>query len=79
MIRMIDLIEKKRDGKALTADEMKALVKGYTAGEIPDYQMSAFLMTIYYKGMTAQEVSVLTEEMAYSGDTLDFSEVGTRR
>ena len=51
-MRMVDLIEKKRDGGVLTDDEIRFIIKGFTDGSIPDYQMSAFAMTVFYKGMT---------------------------
>ena len=54
-MRMIDLIEKKRDGKALTDEEIRWMIQGYVADEIPDYQMSAMLMAIYFQGMTDHE------------------------
>ena len=51
-MRMVDLIEKKRDGGILTDDEIRFIIQGFTDGSIPDYQMSAFAMTVFYKGMT---------------------------
>jgi pyrimidine-nucleoside phosphorylase len=54
-MRIVDLIEKKRDGKELTNEEISFIIKGYTNGDIPDYQMSALTMAIYFKGMTKQE------------------------
>ena len=54
-MRMVDLIAKKRDGQELTGKEIEWLVQGYTQGTIPDYQMSAWMMAVYLKGMTAQE------------------------
>ncbi len=73
MIRMYDLIEKKKRGRALTEDEIRGMVDGFVAGEIPDYQMSAMLMAIYFRGMDAQETVALTMAMAASGDTADLS------
>ena len=75
-MRMTDLIEKKRDGGTLTAEEIKFMIDGYTKGEIPDYQMSAMCMAIFFRGMTEQETTDLTLAMAYSGDTVDLSSLG---
>ena len=69
-MRMVDLIEKKRDGGVLTDDEIRFIIKGFTDGSIPDYQMSAFAMTVFYKGMTDHETAVLTDAMMRSGDTV---------
>ncbi|MCQ2976705.1 MAG: thymidine phosphorylase [archaeon] len=74
-MRMIDIIEKKRDNKELTKEEIKFFVNGYTKGEIPDYQMSALLMAIYFNGMTNDETVNLTMSMAHSGDILDLSRI----
>lgn len=70
---MSELIMKKRDGGAMTADEIKFIVDGYTSGAIPDYQMSAFLMAVYFQGMTPEEALHLTLAMTHSGETLDLS------
>jgi len=72
---MVDLIEKKRDGIELTAEEISFLVSGYTKGEIPDYQMSAFSMAVYFKGMTKQEQADFTMAMVNSGDTIELSDI----
>jgi pyrimidine-nucleoside phosphorylase len=72
-MRMVDLIEKKRDGKELTSEEISFVVAGYTNGEIPDYQMSAFTMAVFFKGMTKQEQADFTMAMVQSGDTIDLS------
>lgn len=72
-MRTYDVIKKKRDGKPLTADEVKFLVKGYVAGDIPDYQMSAFLMAVFFKGMTDEETFGLTDAMRTSGDLVDLA------
>ena len=72
-MRTVDLIQRKRDGEELAPEEIEFLVEGYTNGEIPDYQMSAFLMAVYFSGMTDREVSRLTECMLRSGDTVDLS------
>ncbi|MDQ0858539.1 pyrimidine-nucleoside phosphorylase [Bacillus sp. V2I10] len=74
-MRIVDLIEKKRDGKELTKEEISFIIKGYTNGDIPDYQMSALTMAIYFKGMTKQERAQLTMEMVHSGDTIDLSKI----
>lgn len=77
-MRMVDLIEKKRDGGVLTDDEIRFIIRGFTDGSIPDYQMSAFAMTVFYKGMTDHETAVLTDAMMRSGDTIDLSRFGTK-
>ena len=74
-MRMVDLIAKKRDGQELTGKEIEWLVQGYTQGTIPDYQMSAWMMAVYLKGMTAQETAFLTAAMAKSGKELDLSAI----
>ena len=74
-MRIIDIIEKKRDKKNLTEAEIKFVVEGYTKGEIPDYQISALLMAIYLNGMNYEETAVLTIAMANSGEILDLSTV----
>lgn len=74
-MRMYDLIIKKRDGGVHTHDEIKYIVEGYTKGDIPDYQMSAWLMAVYYKGMNNEETVELTKAMAESGDMLDLSAI----
>lgn len=75
-MRMYDIIAKKRDGKELTDAEIRFFVNGYTAGEIPDYQVSALLMAIYFKGMSEQETTSLTQYMAMSGDMVDLTYFG---
>ncbi|MGN0160725.1 MAG: pyrimidine-nucleoside phosphorylase [Lachnospiraceae bacterium] len=72
-MRMFDVIMKKRNGGELSTEEIGELIRGYVSGDIPDYQMSAFLMAIYYQGMTKREIVDLTMEMAKSGDMLDLS------
>lgn len=72
---MYDLIEKKKLGEALSREEIHELVQGFTAGEIPDYQMSAMLMAIYFQGMNDEETTYLTLEMAHSGDMVDLSPI----
>ena len=75
MVRMVDLIEKKQAHEMLTTDEIKWMVAGYTKGEIPDYQMSAMLMAIYFQGMTKEELRDLTVAMVKSGDEIDLSAI----
>jgi len=74
-MRTVDLIQRKRDGEELAPEEIEFLVEGYTSGSIPDYQMSAFLMAVYFSGMTDREVSRLTECMLRSGDSVDLSSI----
>lgn len=75
MYRMYDMIMKKRSGAEHTADEIRFIVEGFTKGEIPDYQMSAWLMCVYYKGMTHDETCALTHAMAESGDQLSLAAI----
>lgn len=72
-MRMYDLIQKKRNGGILSDAEIHHMVAGFTNGEIPDYQMSAMMMAIYFKGLNEKETLALTLEMAHSGDMLDLS------
>jgi len=72
-MRVVDLIHKKREGLALTEEEIRFLIRGYTAGEVPDYQMSAFAMAVFFRGMTDEETAILTDAMMRSGDTVDLS------
>src|ERR1022692_4904842 len=74
-MRTVDLIQRKRDGEELSPEEIEFLINGYTSGDIPDYQMSSFLMAVYFSGMTDREVSRLTECMLHSGDTVDLSAI----
>src|SRR6266852_1496059 len=74
-MRTVDLIHKKRDGGELTAEEISYLVESYTSGAIPDYQISAFLMAVYFAGMTDREVSALTDSIVRSGETIDLSSI----
>ena len=73
---MLSLIRKKRDGAALSREETEYMVNAFTRGDIPDYQMSAFLMAVIFKGMDDSEISLLTDSMARSGDMLDLSRFG---
>ena len=75
-MRVVELIERKRDGGKLTADEIDALVQGYTKGDVPDYQMSAFCMAVVWRGMDAKETAALTASMVRSGERLDLSRFG---
>ncbi|ACI19940.1 pyrimidine-nucleoside phosphorylase [Dictyoglomus thermophilum] len=72
-MRMVDIIIKKRNGEALSEEEISFIVDGYVKGDIPDYQMSALLMAIYFRGMNLEETINLTRKMAYSGKVLDLS------
>lgn len=72
-MRMYDIIKKKRDGFELSEEEIRFVVQGYTRGEIPDYQMAAFLMAVYFRGMNERETYDLTIAMLDSGDRLDLS------
>lgn len=74
-MRAYDLIQKKRNGGALNPEELAFLVDGYVAGRVPDYQMSAFLMAVYFRGMTAGETAELTRAFVRSGETLDLSRI----
>src|SRR5205814_2486243 len=76
LMRVVELIERKRDGGKLTADEIDALVQGYTKGDVPDYQMSAFCMAVVWRGMDAKETAALTASMVRSGERLDLSRFG---
>jgi len=75
-MRTLDLIEKKKRGGKLTAEEIEFLIRGYTAGEIPDYQMSAFAMAVWFNSMDDEETAWLTDAMARSGDMVDLSRFG---
>jgi pyrimidine-nucleoside phosphorylase len=79
VIRPAELIERKRDGGELSAEEIRDLVLGYTRGEIPEYQMSAFLMAVYFRGMSGAETFALTDAMIASGDTIDLGTAIGRR
>ncbi|MBQ9085456.1 MAG: thymidine phosphorylase [Clostridia bacterium] len=77
-MRAYDIIDKKKRGEELSAEEIKFFTRGYLSGEIPDYQVSALLMAICLKGMTTAETVSLTEEITSSGDSLDLSMLGDR-
>src|ERR1700719_3970980 len=74
-MRTVDLIHRKRDGEELSPEEIATLVDGYNRNEIPDYQMSAFLMAVFFSGMTDREVSALTEVIIRSGELVDLSSI----
>ena len=74
-MRAVDLIQKKRDGLELSQSEIEWLINGYVAGTVPDYQMSAFAMAIYFKGMTTREISDLTMAMVATGEQIDLSAI----
>ena len=74
-MRAVDLIQKKREGSTLSAEEIDQLIHGYVAGEVPDYQMSAFLMAVCFSGMNSREIADLTMSMMRSGDIVDLSDI----
>src|SRR6266568_4227825 len=76
MARIVDLIEKKRDGGTHSRDELEAIVGGYVRGEVADYQIAAWLMAVCWRGMDALEVASLTQVMAASGEQLDLPSIG---
>ncbi len=77
-MRMYDIIKKKRDGHQLTKAEIEFAINGFTDGTIPDYQMSALAMAVYFSGMTSEETAILTNSMMLSGDIVDLSEFGDK-
>ncbi|WP_459931129.1 pyrimidine-nucleoside phosphorylase [Desulfosporosinus burensis] len=77
-MRMVDLIEKKREGEILSRGEIGFIIEGYVQGIIPEYQMSAWAMAVYFRGMSLEETADLTMAMAQSGDQLDLSSLGGR-
>ena len=77
MIRPAELIQRKRDGEELSDDELAELILGYARGEIPDYQLAAFAMAVYFRGLSPRETYALTDAMVQSGETIDLhAEVG---
>ena len=74
-MRMYDIIMKKRNGEKLTSEEIRFFIDGYTRGDIPDYQVSALMMAVYFQGMDEEETLALTMAMAHSGDMLDLSPI----
>src|SRR5690606_4115357 len=73
--RALDMIVAKREGSEHSAEDLKSLVDGHVAGEVPEYQMSAWLMAVCWRGMTPRETAALTLAMAASGDQLDLSDL----
>ena len=78
-MRVVDLIRRKRDSGELSAEEIKFLIEGYTHARIPDYQMAAWLMAAWIRGLTAAELAALTEAMLHSGKVLDWSDLPARK
>jgi len=78
-MRAVDLIRRKRDAGELSPEEIQQLIAAYTRGDIPDYQMSAWLMAVVLRGMTRPEIAALTEAMLHSGRVLDFSDLAARK
>lgn len=75
-MRIVELIQKKKEGRELNEEEIRTLIAEYTAGNVPDYQMSAFAMAVWFRGMTMRETTVMTDAMTHSGDTEDLSQFG---
>src|SRR5262245_17538937 len=75
-MRVVDLIEAKREGRAHSRDELEALIGGYVRDEVPDYQIAAWLMAVCLRGMSAAETAALTQVMAASGEQLDLDSIG---
>jgi pyrimidine-nucleoside phosphorylase len=78
-MRVVDLIRRKRDSGELTREEIEELIATYTRGDVPDYQMSAWLMAVVLRGMSRPEIAALTEAMLHSGRVLDFSDLSGRK
>lgn len=74
-MRMVDIIQRKRDGHTLSEEEIRFFVQGYADGKIPDYQASAFTMAVYFQGMTPEETAIMTDAMMHSGETVDLSKI----
>jgi pyrimidine-nucleoside phosphorylase len=79
VIRPAELIQRKRDGEELAAGELRELVLGYTRGDVPDYQVAAFLMAVYFRGLSGAETFALTDAMIASGETIDLGAAIGRR
>lgn len=78
-MRMVDIIEKKRDGHTLSKEEIEFFIKGYTKGDIPDYQASSLAMAIFFQDMNEEERAAMTMAMVNSGDRIDLSQIhGTK-
>src|SRR5262249_28702245 len=78
-MRLVDLIRKKRDGLELTVEEIEFIVRGYTAGNLPDYHMSSWLTAVLLKGMTRAETAALTQAMLHSGEVLDWRDLPQKK
>src|SRR5215468_9614435 len=79
MIRPAELIQRKRDGEELSNDELEELIRGYASFDIPDYQMAAFCMAVYFRGLSPRETFALTDAMIRSGETIDLgSQLGRK-
>src|SRR2546428_9214363 len=78
-MRAVDLIRKKRDAAEHSREEIEFLTKGYTRGEIPDYELAAWLMAVWLRGMTRSEAAALTDAMLHSGEILDLSDMPARK
>ncbi|HEY4613821.1 MAG TPA: thymidine phosphorylase, partial [Bacteroidota bacterium] len=74
-MNVVELIRTKREGSPLSENEMRFLISGYVEGTVPDYQMSAFLMAVYFRGMSNEETVAFTNLMQHSGETIDLSEI----
>lgn len=74
-MRIVDIIEKKKIGEELNRDEITQIIMGYVKNEVPDYQMAAFQMAVYFQGMTSAETAILTDVMMHSGEVFDLSEI----
>jgi len=79
LIRVPELIERKRDGAELSADELSELMLGYAKGEIPDYQLAAFSMAVYFRGLTSAETYALTDALIKTGETVDLHDALGRK
>ena len=79
MIRAAELIQHKRDGKELEGQELAEFVLAYARGEVPDYQVAAFLMAVYFQGLSSAETFALTDAMVRSGETIDLGSALGRR
>jgi pyrimidine-nucleoside phosphorylase len=75
MMNVVELIRKKREGGSLSEEEFRFLITGYVEGDVPDYQMSAFLMACYFRGMSSEETLTFTKLMLHSGEMIDLSEI----
>src|SRR5215468_4656360 len=78
-MRLVDLIRKKRDGQELSVPEIEFIVRGYTAGELPDYQISSWLMAVLLRGMTRAETAALTQAMLHSGEVLEWNDLPQKK